>query len=60
MIMGIYLGLWDTMITLFYASAAAGTVGLFLLAVLKKNKNYEIPFIPFLLVTFICRLAAEI
>lgn len=60
MIIGIYLGFWKTMIILFYASTAAGLVGLFLLLILKKNSKYEIPFIPFLLAVFTVRLMVEI
>lgn len=59
MVMGIYLGLWETTGILFYASVAAGMAGLFLMLVLKKNRRYEIPFIPFLLVVFVIRLITE-
>lgn len=48
LVLGIYLGLWQVLSVLSGALLAAVLAAGFLLAVKKKDRKYEIPFIPFL------------
>lgn len=47
--LGLLCGVWDTLTTLMYASLSSGVVALFLIVFKKKNKNYAMPYLPFLL-----------
>lgn len=47
--LGLLCGVWDTLTTLIYASLSSGVVALFLIAFKKKNRNYAMPYLPFLL-----------
>lgn len=48
LILGIYLGFWQVLSVLSGAFIMAVPAAFFLLAVRKKDRKYEIPFIPFL------------
>ncbi len=48
-ISGVYLGLMGNLSLLVIASFGAGIAGLVALLIFKKDRKYELPFIPFLL-----------
>jgi len=50
---GLFLGFYDNLLLLLIATFLAAVIGAILLLFKRVNKNYEIPFIPFLFVTFI-------
>lgn len=50
---GLFVGLWDIMATMFLASIASGIVGIFLIIKDRNNKNKTIPFAPFILLGLI-------
>lgn len=50
---GIYLGFWGNIILLWVSSVLAGMGGVFALVLLKKGREFEIPFIPFVFVAYI-------
>lgn len=52
MITGLYLGFYDNLLLLLSATFLSAVVGAFILFIKGMNKNYEIPFIPFLLLSF--------
>jgi leader peptidase (prepilin peptidase)/N-methyltransferase len=53
MITGMCLGFFDNLFLLLTAAFLSAIVGIFLLLIKKVNRNYEIPFIPFLFVSFV-------
>lgn len=53
MVTGILLGTAGNMQLFFYGLLFAGIWALILLVLFRKKKNYEIPFIPFLLVSYV-------
>lgn len=56
MVSGIYLGFQKNMELFLIALLLAGCFGLFLILVKRKERNYRIPFIPFLLVSYLLLL----
>lgn len=50
---GIFLGLKKTILVLIYALFSTIIIGGILLLIRKKNKKYKIPFIPFILFSYI-------
>lgn len=52
MVTGIFLGFYDNLLLLLSATFLSAIVGAFILCIKGMNKNYEIPFIPFLLISF--------
>lgn len=50
---GIFLGLKKTILVLIYALFSAIIIGVILLLIRKKNKKYKIPFVPFILFSYI-------
>lgn len=53
MVTGLFLGFYDNLLLLLSATFLSALVGAFILFIKGMNKNYEIPFIPFLLLSFI-------
>ena len=56
---GILLGFWNSMVSMVYAMIFSGTVALILLATKKRNGNYEMPFLPFLLCGLVLNLLTK-
>lgn len=52
-IIGIFLGLKKTILVLIYALFSTIIIGGILLLIRKKNKKYKIPFVPFILFSYI-------
>lgn len=52
MVTGLFLGFYDNLLLLLSATFLSAIVGAFILCIKGMNKNYEIPFIPFLLISF--------
>lgn len=50
---GLYLGFFDNLFLFLSASLLSAVFGILLLIIKRVNKNYEIPFIPFLFIAFI-------
>lgn len=50
---GIYLGFFDNLFLLLMATFLSSITGAVILLIKGVNKNYEIPFIPFLFVSFV-------
>lgn len=50
---GLYLGFFDNLFLLLSATFLAAIIGVLLLLIKRVNKNYEIPFIPFLFLAFL-------
>lgn len=54
-------GFWDSVSSLLYALVSMSFVALFLLSVKKRNGNYQLPFLPYLLcglvLTYLIKLA---
>lgn len=50
---GIFLGLKKTILVLIYALFSTIIIGGILLLIRKKNKKYKIPFVPFILFSYI-------
>ncbi len=57
-VMGLYLGFWDTLSVFFGASILAGITGMALCLLFHWKRNARIPFLPFLLVMNVIRIAA--
>lgn len=53
MVTGVYLGFWNNLLLLWLSSVLAGVVGIFVMLLKKKNRDYKLPFVPF---TFIAAL----
>ena len=51
--LGIFLGLKKTILVLIYALFSTIIIGGILLLIRKKNKKYKIPFVPFILFSYI-------
>lgn len=54
--MGCNLSADDMFLCCFLAIIFAGAVALFLIGICHKKRNYEIPFVPFLLMGYLCTL----
>ena len=52
MVTGIYMGFWGNVFMLWFALIFAAIGGLIAMAFFKKPKGYELPFVPFLLISF--------
>lgn len=52
MVTGLFLGFYDNLLLLLSATFLSAIVGAFILLKKGMNKKYEIPFIPFLLLSF--------
>lgn len=50
---GLFLGFFDNLFLLFSAAFLAAILGAILLIMKRVNKNYEMPFIPFLFIAWI-------
>lgn len=57
MVSGIFLGPWKNLELLISALMLVGVTALFLIVVKKKERNYRVPFLPFLLVAYLFQLA---
>ena len=57
MVTGIFLGFWNNLMLLWAAVMFAGAAGWIAIFILKKEKNYEMPFVPFMLAAYILCLA---
>lgn len=53
LLLGIYIGIYQSLCVLFIASAIAGIFALFCLWFRKWNKKMSIPFVPFLAVAYL-------
>ncbi|MCR5545944.1 MAG: A24 family peptidase [Lachnospiraceae bacterium] len=51
MVTGVYLGFWKNLMLLWLACMIAGLVGLGMILFQKKNRYYQIPFVPFVLLS---------
>lgn len=51
--MGVYLGFWPTMAVLWVASFFVAVIGVVFMIWGDKSKNYEMAFVPFLLVAYV-------
>lgn len=58
MVTGVYLGFWNNLMMLWIACVMAGIVGTGMVVVFKKNKNYKLPFVPFVLIAALVMLIA--
>lgn len=56
MVSGIFLGFWTNIIVLMLAFGMVGLVGLYMLAIKKKGRDYKMPFLPYLLAAYLCVL----
>lgn len=56
---GIYLGFWKNVEVLFYALTCVGAAALFMLVIMKRERKYRIPFLPFLMFAYILQLMTE-
>lgn len=59
LVTGIYLGFWDNLKVLWGGTLLAAVAAFFLVFVKKKGRDYRMPFVPCLLVSYICCLALE-
>lgn len=50
---GIYLGFWKNLMLVVIALFLAGGAAIFFLFIMRKERNYRIPFLPFLLVAYL-------
>lgn len=53
---GIFLGFWMNITILMLAFGVVGLVGLYMLVIKKKGRNYRMPFLPYLLAAYLCVL----
>lgn len=53
---GIFLGFWGNLCLLVTALLLVGVTALFLLVIMKRGKDYRLPFLPFLLVAYLLQL----
>lgn len=59
MVIGIYLGMLNTIKLIWISSVMAGFAGVYLLATKKQHLNYEMPFVPFMMVGYLMMYAAD-
>lgn len=59
LVTGLYIGFWNTLALLFFATLFAGLFGVALMLIAKKNKNYELPFAPFMLAAYVTLLLIQ-
>lgn len=53
MVSGLFLGIWDNVVLLMTAFGMIGMAALFLIVMMRKGKNYRLPFLPFLLTAYL-------
>ena len=51
---GIFLGFWGNIVLIWTGSLFAAAAGIAAVAVFKKSKSYRIPFVPFVLLGYLC------
>ena len=56
---GVYLGGARNFLLLFLSVIIASVCGIYLLIVKKKERNYEMVFVPFVLIAYLCMLLGE-
>lgn len=56
LVIGMWLGFWDTLVLLFGSLVLSSMKALFLILIKKKEKTYKIPFIPFVTAAYIILL----
>lgn len=59
MVIGIYMGFMKTLELLWISSIFAAGVGIVMIIYKKQKKNYEIPFVPFLMAGYLYLLAHQ-
>ncbi|CVI65111.1 Type IV leader peptidase family protein [Clostridiales bacterium CHKCI001] len=47
LILGLWIGFWDTLSLLFFSLVLSSLVSAYLMIIRRKQRNYKIPFIPF-------------
>ena len=50
---GIFLGFWDNLIIIYFALIFAAAGGVIAMAAFEKNRGHEMPFVPFLMMSFL-------
>ena len=53
---GVFMELWITVTLLMIAFGLVGLTALYMIVVKKKGKGYRLPFLPYLLVAYLCIL----
>lgn len=53
---GVFMELWMNVTLLMIAFGLVAVTGLYMLVVKKKGKDYRLPFLPYLLVAYVCML----
>lgn len=53
LVLGMWIGIWNSIVLLLFALIGSSIVSLFLILVMKKKKTYKIAFIPFVLAAYI-------
>ena len=56
---GLYLGFWENLWLILGALALASLGSLVLVVVCKKGRTYEIPFVPFMLISYVVMIGAQ-
>lgn len=56
MVSGLFLGIWDNVVLVMTALGLTGMVALFLVTVMRKERDYRLPFLPFLFTAYLCWL----
>lgn len=51
MVTGVYLGFWLNLLLLWLSCVIAGVVGVAIVLFRKKGRHYQIPFVPFVLIS---------
>ena len=59
MVTGVYLGFWNNLLLLWLSCVLAGIIGIFILVIKKKDKRYQLPFVPFVWVSGIVLILLE-
>lgn len=57
MVMGLYMGIWDSLSILFWGLLFASIFSIILVNVKKRGWKSKIPFVPFLLLSYVVNLA---
>ena len=56
---GLYLGFWENLWLILGALGLASLASLVLVVVHKKGRTYEMPFVPFMLISYVVMVAAQ-
>ncbi|MCR4674938.1 MAG: prepilin peptidase [Lachnospiraceae bacterium] len=51
MVTGVYLGFWNNLFLLWLSCVMAGLIGMGIIVLKHKGKNYQMPFVPFVLLS---------